>query len=160
VYNINITEMNIKSNERSGTMKKYNLSAICKTANALRKQGYTLGKAFTIAWVIAKQKDIKVRGTSYENRQTALEHLMKYQPDEIKFTLIAEPENPYDKNAVAVMTSVKGSKDYKIGYIPSITAPVVSAILNKGVSIKTTLKSIIGGYAEYANLGLIINISF
>jgi hypothetical protein len=110
-------------------MKKYNLSTICKTANKLRKQGYSLAQSFVIAWAMAKGQETKVSGTSKFNRQTALEHLTKYQPEEVKFTLVREPENQFDKNAVAVMVSVNGSAAYKIGYIPAVTAPIVSTML-------------------------------
>lgn len=139
--------------------KKFNLSAICKTANTLRKQGYTLSQAFIAAWVIAKGQETKISGTSFENRQAALEHLMKYKPEEVSFRLVKE-NNRYDKNAVAVMVSANGSAEFKIGYIPAATAPIVAAILNKGIDIKTKLKGIFGGYAEYAKLGLRLNMSF
>jgi len=71
-------------------MKKFNLSAICRTANKLRKQGYSLSQSFVLAWAMAKGQETKVSGTSKLNRQTALERLMKYQPNEVKFTLVAE----------------------------------------------------------------------
>ena len=145
---------------KTANPKKFNLSAICKTANTLRKQGYTLSQSFVIAWTIAKGQETKVSGTTFQNRQTALERLMKYQPEEVKFILVAEPDNQFDKNAVAVMVSASGSKEFKIGYIPAVTAPIVAAILNRGINIKTSLKDIIGGYAEYAKLGLRLNMSF
>lgn len=140
-------------------MAKYNLSAICKAANELHKQGYSRTQSFIIAWAMAKGQETKVSGTSKLNRQTALEHLMQYQAEEVEFQLVAEPENQYDKNAVAVMVSVNHSKAYKIGYIPAVAAPIVSTILNNGTSVKASLKAIVGGWAEGVNLGLRINMS-
>lgn len=47
------------------------------------------------------------------NRQEALRRLTKYNPAEVKFTLVRESDNAYDENAVAVMLSVRNSTPYK-----------------------------------------------
>ena len=41
----------------------FNRSIICKTANKLRKNGYTLSQAFRMSWKLAKAKAVvKVAG--------------------------------------------------------------------------------------------------
>ena len=130
----------------------YSKSTICATANRLRRQGYSYSQSFVIAWAMAKGQTTAVSGTSF--RQKALEHLTRYTADQVTFTLVREPENIHDHNAVAVMASVNGSAAYKIGYIPSTTAPVVSAILNNGTRVRVSLRAIVGGWADGINYGL------
>ena len=62
---------------------------------------------------MAKGQTTAVSGTSF--RQKAIEHLTQYPAEDVTFTLVREPENLYDKNAVAVLASVRGSAPYKIG---------------------------------------------
>ena len=139
-------------------MKKYNLSKICATANTLHKRGYTLSQAFVLAWAIAKGTQTNVAGTSKLNRQKAIERLTKYQPNEVKFSLDREANNQYDNNAVAVMVSVRNSAPYKLGDIPSVTAPIVSSVLDNGSSVTANLKAIVGGWADGINYGIKINL--
>ena len=96
----------------------YNLSIICKTADSLRKSGYTLSQAFKMAWKLAKGTAVtKVAGVSLEQRQKAIEHLRRYSPDTVRVSLTREAGNIYDKNAIAVYASVNSGKAYKMGYI-------------------------------------------
>ena len=93
-------------------------STICKTANKLRKQGYTLSQAFKMAWRLAKgTASVKVAGVSKGSRQTAIQHLISYSPEDVRITLIRENRNTFDSNAIAVMVSVNGSQLYKMGYM-------------------------------------------
>ena len=46
-------------------MTNYNKSTICKTANTLRKRGYTMSQAFILAWAIAKGTTARVAGTDF-----------------------------------------------------------------------------------------------
>ena len=102
----------------------YNRSVICKVANNLRKQGYTLSAAFRAAWRLAKSKAaVKVAGVSNYNRQTALDHLRRYAAECVEITLQRESRNTYDSNAIAVLVSVNGSRAYKMGYIPAAPLP-------------------------------------
>ena len=71
----------------------YNRSVICKVANNLRKQGYTLSAAFRAAWRLAKSKAaVKVAGVSKGNRQVAIDHLRSYAAECVQVTLQREPE--------------------------------------------------------------------
>ena len=132
----------------------FNKSTICTTANKLRAKGYTHSQAFILAWAMAKGQETKVNGTSFGNRQEALERLTKYAPEQVTFTLIREHDNRHDRNAVAVMVSVNGSAAYKIGYVPAVSAPLVAAILDNGTGVKAKLKAIVGGWDSGLNYGL------
>jgi hypothetical protein len=75
--------------------------------------------------------ELKVTGVSFGSRQIALQRLTTYDPSEIEVTLDPEPENPVDKNAVAVMVSVNGSPAYRIGYVPASETKTVKTIHGK-----------------------------
>ena len=137
----------------------FNKSIICTTANRLRLQGYTRPQAFIIAWTLAKGRDIGVSGVTHENRQIAIDRLTRYPAEQVRFEPVREPENRYDRNAVAVMVSVNGSEWFKIGYVPAYTAPLVFAVLNIGSCVKTQFKAIVGGWADGINYGLRLNLS-
>ena len=141
------------------TSRHYNRPTIFRTANKLRKNGYSLSRAFIIAWTLAKGREVKVNGTTFSTRQEAIVRLTRYPMEQVRFTLLREESNPHDKNAVSVMVSVNGSQAYKIGYIPAIIAPTVSAILNNGTAIRAQLKAIVGGIGHAVNYGLRLNMS-
>ncbi|MDD6488224.1 MAG: HIRAN domain-containing protein [Clostridia bacterium] len=137
-----------------------NKSNICKVANKLHKQGYTLSQAFKMAWRLAKNKAVvKVAGVSKGNRQTAIKHLEKYAADTVNVTLAREQANKFDSNAIAVYVSVKGSKAYKIGYIQACIAKLLSEIMDNITTIKASLKAITGGFYEDMLQGLLLNLS-
>jgi hypothetical protein len=92
----------------------------------------TLGRkdAFIEAWAIVKNGlEIRAAGTSFGRRPEALNRLARYAPSRIKAVAVAEPSNPADPNAVAIMVGVNGGRGlYKIGYVPRTAAPVVAAL--------------------------------
>lgn len=135
-----------------------NRSNICKVANKLRKQGYTLSQAFRMAWKLAKSTAlVKVAGTS--KHQTAVKHLKKYAPESVTITLTREKQNRFDTNAIAVMVSVNGSQAYRIGYIPAPVAKLLSGIMDNVTAVKSTLKAIVGGYYDDMMCGIRLNLS-
>lgn len=139
----------------------FNRSIICKTANKIRKDGYTLSQAFRMAWKLAKAKAVvKVAGVSVGNRQKAIEHLSKYALGSIEVTLTRENANTYDSNAIAVNVSVNGSKAVKVGYIPASVASLLSTVIDTITSIKASIKAITGGYYEDMYSGLKLSLSF
>ncbi len=138
----------------------FNKSMICKAANNLRKQGYTLSQAFRMAWKLAKGKAaVKVSGVSKYRRQVAIRHLAKYAPEVVKVALIRENTNIYDNNAIAVMVSVNGSQAYKIGYIPAAVAKLLSGVIDNITTINASLKAITGGYYADMMSGLKLSLS-
>ena len=87
--------------------------------------------AFIQAWAIVKKSEleISVSGVTFGSRQTALKKLAKYQPSQIKTLLVPEPDNRFDKNAIAVKVGVQNGKGiFTIGYIPRTFTAVIKAI--------------------------------
>ena len=135
-------------------------STICKTANKLRKQGYTLSQAFRMAWRLAKgTASVKVAGVSKGTRQTAIQHLTGYAPESVRISLIREKQNTFDSNAIAVFVSVDGSQLYKMGYIPAAAAALLSGIIDGITDVKASLKAITGGWYADMMCGLRLSLS-
>lgn len=138
----------------------YNLSIICKTANCLRKSGYTLSQAFRMAWKLAKgTASVKVAGVTKERRQEAIEHLRRYAPDTVRVSLTREAENFHDKNVIAVYAQVRSGKAYKMGYIPAAVACLLSNVIDNIACLNATLKAITGGFYRDMCFGLQITLS-
>ena len=128
----------------------FNKSTICKTANKLRKQGYTLSQAFRMAWRLAKgTASVKVAGVSKGTRQTAIQHLTGYAPESVRISLIREKQNTFDSNAIAVFVSVirltRTMARIACGCTPA--------------DIKASLKAITGGYYADMMCGLRLSLS-
>ena len=143
-------------------MKTNTRSAVCRIANTLVKNGYSRSEALRRAWELAKLPDIttRVAGTASQAvRQTALEHLTKYNPADVSFRLAADTGNAFDPNAVAVISSVRGKGSFKIGYLPKELAANISPILTAGITLYTT-GTVTGGYYPYMNYGAKVNIKF
>jgi hypothetical protein len=123
-YIVNIRRFKMKNTELK--------SKVVTMANRLtsRMDG-NKSAAFVKAWAIVKagSLEISVKGTSFANRQEALKRLTAYAPDQIRAVLVPEPENPVDRNAVAVMVGVQGGKGlFRLGYVPRNMAAVVTAL--------------------------------
>lgn len=86
----------------------------------------------------------KIKGTSFRNKDNSVLSSLKAN-DEL--TLVCEPENLYDKNAVAVY-----SGKTHLGYIPKETAPKIRDDVNKGI-VKCFVSEITGGVAGRENIG-------
>jgi len=81
--------------------------------------------------------NLKVAGVTFNNRQKALERLTHYAPEEILTVLVPEPENEFDKNAIAVKVLVKGAeKSYCIGYVPKTETAKVRPYISKFPELK------------------------
>lgn len=137
-----------------------NRSIICRIANSLRKCGYTLSQAFRMAWRLAKGKaSVKVAGVTKERRQEAIEHLSRYNPDTVSFTLTREKSNSYDCNAIAVYASVGSGKPYKMGYISAAVACLLSGIIDNITAVNARLQAITGGFYADMVQGLRLRLS-
>ena len=95
--------------------------------NVSRKEAFARARAI----VNGGSLELKVAGVTFGSRQTALQRLTTYDPSEIAVTLAPEPENPVDKDAVAVMVSVNGGSAYRIGYVPAGETKTVKAVHGK-----------------------------
>lgn len=126
-------------------------SKVCLIANALIKQGYSRSAAMVRAWITVKLRAIqtKAAGVTHGNRQTLIERLTRYAPEEITVTLQREKNNAYDKNAVQIVAAVRGKGSAVIGYINRELAAALAPLLDKGVQIASRFKEITGGGFGY-----------
>ena len=107
-----------------------NKSTVCRIGNRLSR---TMGRkdAFIQAWAICKAGglELAVRGVTVGSRQEALRRLTRYEPTQVHTFLMPEPENPVDKDAIAVMVGVSyGTGYYKLGYVPASETAKAAAI--------------------------------
>lgn len=136
----------------------FNFSIICRTANVLHKAGYSRSNAFVIAWAMEKGMTTKVKGVSKENRQTALQHLLRYAPQDVSIRLDREPENLYDQDAIAVVAAVRGRGAYKMGYLPRPVAAVLAPLMDAGKAVHSGFQGVRGGYLPGMSYGLVIQV--
>ena len=136
------------------------LKAIVTTiGNTLVAKGIFRPEAFQKAWGMARSKFFtKAVGVTVGNRQEALKRLAKYGRELVKVYLVHESNNPVDANAVAVVVTVAGSKEYKIGYIKAAYAQLLARVIDKvGGKLVAAVENITGG-CGCKRLGL--NISY
>lgn len=100
----------------------------------------------------------KVAGVTFEGRQAHIAKLHGGEPCKI----VPEPENPYDKNALAVHVAT-GGMIYHVGYVPRDIAAVVAVYLD-GESLIAKVVEVLGGFetreGETASLGLRVMVEF
>lgn len=138
---------------------KYDFNIICRVANIMAHR-MSRSQAFKKSWAMAKGQGVeKVNGIQFGHRQAACKHLTRYPVDAIRFHLIRESGNRYDTNAVAISAEVIGKGPYKIGYLSETTAALIAPIMDKGISLKTNLKSIVGGFCEGFSYGLRLQVA-
>ena len=95
---------------------------------------------------------IRVAGVTAENRQKILKALYNHpmlNSSALRFTLVPEPDNQYDPNAVAVYISEK----YVVGYVPK--GNILQEKVKAGVKFDCS-GVIVGGYDD-KNYGIILN---
>lgn len=135
-------------------------SKVMTIANRLVKQGYNRAHAMVKAWALVKLPNVltKVAGVTYGKRQTALEHLTHYRPQDIRISLYRGEHNTADKNAVAVIAAVRDKGAYTIGYLPRAFAAFIAPLMDKGRDIKSRLVEVCGGQELYLNYGMRIEV--
>ena len=156
------TYYNIGTELRKGAlqMKRTQHSKVMTIANRLVKQGYNRANAMVKAWVLVKLPNIctKVAGVTYGKRQQAIEHLTHYRPEHIRISLYRDNANAYDRNAIAVIATVKGKGSYTMGYLPKALAAFIAPLMDAGRTITSRLASIKGTNEPYLNYGLGIEV--
>lgn len=122
------------------------LSNVMKIGNHIWKESRNRSLAMLKAWALVKMPLIEtnVAGVTFGNRQRALEHLRRYPNEEITLTLLREPYNPYDANAIAVIASVEGKGGYQIGYVPKHLAKLIAPIMDAGRTIEAFFQDVTG----------------
>lgn len=128
---------------------------VMQIANRLVGRGYIRANAMATAWKLIRYKALrtKVSGTSFDNRQSVLQLLCKYNPADIMVKLVRDRLNAFDSNAIAVTAAVKGKVSAVIGYLPKAVACVIAALMDKGISVHADTLSIVGGMNELESLG-------
>jgi hypothetical protein len=109
--------------------------------------------ALAKAWRIVKagSVEISVAGVTFGNRQEALKRLARYRPSQIRAFLAPEPDNPKDKNAVAVMVGIQGGKGYyRLGYVPAYQTGMAKALGRSIPSIRVLPGDIYGARLRLA----------
>ena len=136
-------------------------SKVMTIANALVKQGVSRSAAMVRAWITVKLRAIqtKAAGVTHGNRQTLLERLTRYKPEDITVTLQREKNNAYDNNAIQIVASVRNKGAAVIGYINRELAAAIAPLMDKGSTIASGFKAITGGGAPYINYGFNLVIS-
>ncbi len=130
-------------------------SKVMTIANALVKQGVSRSVAMVRAWITVKLHAIRTKavGVTYGNRQTLLDHLTRYAPEDITVTLQREKDNTNDRNAVRIVAAVRNRGTAVIGYINRELAAAIAPLMDKGAEIMSRFKAVTGGYAPYMNYG-------
>lgn len=97
----------------------------------------------------------KVAGVTFENRQSTIRRLYRFgELDEgTELILKREPDNPFDRNAVAVLTQEGES----LGYLSKDLAEQLSGNMDRGKIYKAYVSAITGGDADN-NYGINIQI--
>ena len=135
-------------------------SKVMTIANQLVKQGYNRAYAMVKAWALVKLSGVtvKVAGVTYGKRQTAIEHLTHYRPQDIRISLWRDKGNVADKNAVAVIAAVRGKGAYKMGYLPRAFSAFIAPLMDSGKTVFSRLTAICGGQALYLSYGMRIEV--
>lgn len=141
-------------------MKKVKHSNVMTIANKLVKQGYNRANAMVKAWALIKMPQLltSVAGVTYGKRQTAIEHLTRYNPQDIGFSLVRDHNNSFDSNAIGVIATVRNKGSYCMGYLPKALATFLAPLMDKGRTVKCLLREIKGLYQPYMNYGLGIEV--
>jgi hypothetical protein len=103
----------------------------------------------------------KVKGVTYGDRQHYLDELNGMDIQNVACRIIAEPNNPYDKNALALYVAPRSGVIWNIGYVPKEVAAQIAPYIG-GERIIVKIAEVTGGYRfyhdddtyDYANYGL------
>ena len=109
----------------------------------------------------------KVAGVSFiRNNNKVLKYLRdRISKDRIFLSLVQEPDNPYDENAIRVefclsdITHTCFSNSKKLGYIPRENTEIINYVLNnpRDYSIDIYDMSVVGGTPSKPNLGMYLS---
>ena len=139
------------------TKKAIDKSKLMKMGNEFYKQGMTRQDALKQAWALLKGSEVKVSGVTFGRRQEALHRLTWYNASDVSFTLERDLDNPYDRNAIAVVAAVAGKGNYVVGYLTAAVAKALAPIIDKNIHLASRGR-VIGGGAGF-NYGLRLSVA-
>jgi hypothetical protein len=87
----------------------------------------------------------KVRGVTFEGRQEIIKTMTGDEPVRI----VAEPDNPFDNNALAIFVAKEGEV-CQIGYVPKENAATLAPYL-EGEPLTGHIVAITGGFVKADN---------
>lgn len=124
-----------------------------------RKAGLQPFRGVQKAWALAKANGItvKTQRTSFGIRQTALEHLTRYNGADVSYIIAADAHNSHDSNAVAVVAKVRNKDAFVIGYLPVQLASNISPLLRAGLICRSE-GWVTGKYQPYMNYGAAVTL--
>lgn len=124
-------------------MKHTKHSKAMTIANRLVKQGEKRAAAMVKAWLLVKltQIETRVKGVTFNRRQKALEHLKRYNTEDITISL-QRNNNHYDNNAVEVIASVRGKGSYCMGYLPKNLAKLIAPLLDNKKPVQSEYRGV------------------
>lgn len=138
-------------------------SYITNEAWKLRKSSceITMSDAFMIAWKRYKcQLQVfksRVAGVSYGFGQEVLNEMKDLHREQVKLAFYQEPQNPYDRNAVAVIAIINECRTAKIGYVPKHTVKQINESIENGRRILAWYDSVSGQHITNGMLGCKFN---
>lgn len=134
------------------------LSNVMKKAWILfkRNSSLTFSLALKLSWQLIKCKlspsFSKVKGVTFNNRQFLIKRLTKYPLDMISLSLLPEPDNKFDSNAIKIIATVKNKGSATIGYVSKELAYKFNTALISNKKIFIFLDSITGSLKSYLGI--------
>lgn len=102
--------------------------------------------------------EVRAAGVTHGNRQALLDHLTRYNPEDITVTLRREKNNAHDHNAIQIVATVRSKGSAVIGYINRKLAAALAPLLDRGATIASRFNAVIGGERGY-NYGLALELT-
>lgn len=114
---------------------------------------YSIGTALRICWKTVRSMirfiHSKVRGCSFDNRQLLLRRLSFYDSRDVFMSLVREPDNPSDPNAIQIWAHVRGKGGGCIGYVSKEIASELAVLMDSERGVVALFDSITGGGNQY-----------
>lgn len=134
-------------------------SKVMTIANKLHSTGMNRSRATAKAWALVKAQGFrsKVTGVTHGNRQHALEQLSEAGSISVDFK--REPNNHYDRNAIAVYAQTTDRRSYFIGYLKASLAYILAPLMDKGYRPQVKGFAVTGGYNDYVSYGACIGMA-
>ena len=87
---------------------------------------------------------MKVAGVTFEGRQEILKMLAEMCEYAYDISLVREPNNTYDRNAIKVLTNPRGLsyQMFMIGYIPKEYAKYIAELMDAGATFSARIDNI------------------
>lgn len=118
------------------------------------------GEAMRRAWAFVKKPSLvtKAVGVTFGNGQQVLRKLEQNVLEDTSYQLVREPDNPYDKNAIAVYGLLWGRRVGQVGHLPREAAAMLAPLMDAGMEAQAVQYAIYGGIGQGYSLGVKLKI--